>query len=171
MDVFNEVKYKNKPKYPKNLSILDQVEDYLANGQIIYASLSNNSGGHTVSIYKMEYDRYDPELIRFYVYDPNLPYQRLTDQFGQKEVYMNVYLRKEKVMLGTDVDYHYFEFDYTPFESYRSSYSYSNDYGYTMRLYHNDEPISAKITFILKLALSLGERSEYTVFLKIPRIV
>src|SRR5690606_29981324 len=81
----NEVKFSSKPSDPTNVSILDQVEELLAKGQILYASMNDGSGGHTVSIYKMEYDKYDPDLIRFYVYDPNLPYQLLKD-FGVDEI-------------------------------------------------------------------------------------
>src|SRR5699024_1229874 len=117
-------------------------EDYLSDGQIIYASLNNGSGGHTVSVYKMEYDRYDPDLVRLYVYDPNLPYERL-EQFGKEEVYIEVYKQKRQISPAID-PYDFFEFDYTPITSHADSYSYSSDAGYTMMFYHYDEPISGE---------------------------
>lgn len=139
----NEVKFSSKPSDPTNVSILNQVEELLAKGQILYASMNDGSGGHTVSIYKMEYDKYDPDLIRFYVYDPNLPYQLLKD-FGVDEIYMNIYIKEKKTMFGTGTK-EYFEFDYTPFESHRKSYTYSSLNGdYVLHLYHNDTPIHGK---------------------------
>lgn len=139
----NEVKHSSEPNDPTNISILDQVEELLANGQIIYASMNNGSGGHTVSIYKMEYDKYDPDLIRFYVYDPNLPYKYLTNEFGVQEIYMEIYKKEKDVLFGNGKK-EYFEFDYTPFKSHRKSYSYSNTAGYVLNLYHNDTPIHGK---------------------------
>lgn len=138
----NEQKHMNEPKDPQHISVLDQVEELLADGQIIYGAMSSGGGGHTVSIYKMEYDRYNPDLIRFYVYDSNLPYERMKE-FGENEVYMEVYKTERQISAAVD-PYEFIEFDYTPMEDYRPSYSYSTEEGYTLMMYHNDDPIDEK---------------------------
>ncbi|WP_062105321.1 hypothetical protein [Bacillus niameyensis] len=130
------INYKTKPYDTNNLEILDQVDEALSNGQIIYVSLHGNSSGHAVNVYKMEYDRYDPNLIRLYVYDSNFPHGRLKKE-GKDEVYINIYKRKKNTLFGTE---EYFEFDYTPFESRRADYSYSNvDKNNEIRFFINDE--------------------------------
>src|SRR5699024_172822 len=134
----NEQKHYNKPENPNHISVLDQIENYLEDGQVIYASLNNGSGGHTVSVYKMEYDRYDPDLIRLYVYDPNFPYEKLKE-YGKKEVYMEIYLEEE--VFPRDNVLEYFEFDYTPMREYESSPTYSTEDGYNVMFFHNDTPI------------------------------
>src|SRR5699024_2130346 len=70
--------------------ILDEVEEHLADGQIVLAAFTGNEAGHSVSIYKMEYDRYDVNLIRLYVYDTNLPYEKLTKEYDREKVYIEI---------------------------------------------------------------------------------
>lgn len=135
--VSNDKILNNKPINMYAASILDQVEDYLDDGQIVFAAFVGNDAGHSVSIYKMEYDRYDDDLIRLYVYDPNLPYEKLTKEHDKEEVYIEINIIQH-VLIPNQV---FFEYDYHPFEDLDSDYGYSYKNGNSMLLYHNDEPI------------------------------
>ncbi|MBS4209988.1 hypothetical protein [Bacillus sp. FJAT-50079] len=135
----NEViNYKTKPYDSSKLSIIDQIEQTLSNGQTIYASLHQEAGGHAVNVYKMEYDEFDQNLIRLYVYDSNFPYGRLKQE-KKKELFMNIYKRKKATLDGVE---EYFEFDYTPFPSQRANYSYNNvENNHEIRFFVNDQAL------------------------------
>ncbi|MCM3112367.1 hypothetical protein [Lederbergia lenta] len=135
------INYKTKPYQSSKLSILDQVEESLANGQTVYASLHKESGGHAVNIYKMEYDEFDPNLIRLYAYDSNFPYGRLKQE-KKKELFMNIYKQKKTTEDGVE---EYFQFDYTPFPSQRDNYSYNNvESNDEIRFFVNDQALKGK---------------------------
>lgn len=130
--------YKTKPYETNNITILDQLEETLSQGKIVYVTL-HGKYGHALNAYKMEFDRYDPNLIRLYVFDGNFPYGRLKKE-GKEELYINIYKRKKKTLFG---EKEYFEFDYTPFERLRERYSYSSVNGKDeIRFYVNDEPLT-----------------------------
>lgn len=133
------INYKTKPYDSSNITILDQVEDALANGNIVYASLHKDSGGHAVNIYKMEYDEFDPNLIRLYAYDSNFPYGRLKQE-KKRELFMNIYKKKRNTADGVE---EYFQFDYTPFSS--KNYSYNNTKNnHEIRFFVNDQALKGK---------------------------
>lgn len=133
------INYKTKPYDSSNITILDQVEDALANGNIVYASLHKDSGGHAVNIYKMEYDEFDPNLIRLYAYDSNFPYGRLKQE-KKRELFMNIYKKKRNTADGVE---EYFQFDYTPFSS--KNYSYNNTKNnHEVRFFVNDQALKGK---------------------------
>ncbi len=133
------INYKTKPYDSSNITILDQVEDALANGNIVYASLHKDSGGHAVNIYKMEYDEFDPNLIRLYAYDSNFPYGRLKQE-KKRELFMNIYKKKRNTADGVA---EYFQFDYTPFSS--KNYSYNNTKNnHEIRFFVNDQALKGK---------------------------
>src|SRR5690606_27597003 len=135
------INYKTKPYDSANISILDEVEEALANGNIVYASLHKESGGHAVNVYKMEYDKFDPDLIRLYVYDSNFPYGRLKEE-QKRELFMNVYKRKKTTTGGVE---EYFEFDYTPFARQRKNYSYNNvEQNHEIRFFLNDQALKGE---------------------------
>jgi len=122
---------------------LDQIEDLLANQQVIYVTLHGSDSGHAVTVYKMEYDRYDEDHIRLYVYDPNLP-QALLKKYGIKEAYIDIYLKEKDIMYqgGIVENRSYFEFDYAPLKAHREDYSYSNMQGNdSINFYHSDKAI------------------------------
>ncbi|MBP1915710.1 hypothetical protein J2Z23_002691 [Lederbergia galactosidilyticus] len=133
------INYKTKPYESSNITIIDQVEDALANGNIVYASLHKGSGGHAVNIYKMEYDEFDPDLIRLYAYDSNFPYGRLKEE-KKRELFMNIYKKKRKTADGVE---EYFEFDYTPFSSKNYSYNNTTD-DHEIRFFVNDQALKGK---------------------------
>ncbi|OAK67761.1 hypothetical protein [Lederbergia galactosidilytica] len=133
------INYKTKPYESSNITIIDQVEDALANGNIVYASLHKGSGGHAVNIYKMEYDEFDPDLIRLYAYDSNFPYGRLKQE-KKRELFMNIYKKKRKTADGVE---EYFEFDYTPFSSKNYSYNNTTD-DHEIRFFVNDQALKGK---------------------------
>src|SRR5699024_1990277 len=62
--IANDKIFDNQPFHMHADPILDEVEEHLADGQIVLAAFTGNEAGHSVSIYKMEYDRYDDNLIR-----------------------------------------------------------------------------------------------------------
>src|SRR5699024_6404712 len=101
------------------------------------AAFTGNEAGHSVSIYKMEYDRYDDNLIRLYVYDPNLPYEKLTKEYDREEVYIEINKMENELIPNQE----FFEYTYHPFEDFESNYVYYDRYQYSMLLYNNDKPI------------------------------
>lgn len=138
--VANDKILNNKPDSIKDVSILDQVEEFLADGHIVMAAFLGKDSGHSVSIYKMEYDRYDDDLVRLYVYDPNRPYEELKEKYGKKEIYIEI--NKKEMEVFSDIEI--FDFTYHPFEDIGSDYGYSDKNGDSMLLYHNDKPINPK---------------------------
>ncbi|MBO0993634.1 hypothetical protein [Bacillus sp. SD088] len=133
------INYTTKPYDSSNITILDQVEDALANGNVVYASLHKESGGHAVNIYKMEYDEFDPNLIRLYAYDSNFPYGRLKQE-KKRELFMNIHKKKRNTENGVE---EYFQFDYTPFSSKNYSYNNTED-DHEIRFFVNDQALKGK---------------------------
>ena len=135
--IANDKIFDNQPFHMHADPILDEVEEHLADGQIVLAAFTGNEAGHSVSIYKMEYDRYDDNLIRLYVYDPNLPYEKLTKEYDREEVYIEINKMENELIPNQG----FFEYTYHPFEDLDSDYGYSDQNQNSMLLYHNDKPI------------------------------
>src|SRR5699024_2206579 len=96
--IANDKIFDNQPFHMHADPILDEVEEHLADGQIVLAAFTGNEAGHSVSIYKMEYDRYDDNLIRLYVYNTNIPYKKLTKEIYREEVYIEIYKMKNELI-------------------------------------------------------------------------
>ena len=140
----NDVFRSNKPVHNTNVNIIDQIETLLADQQVVYATMQGSGSGHGLIVYKMEYDRYDEDHIRLYVYDSNLPHTQLKKR-GIKEAYIDIYLHEKEMRYrqGITKTKSYFEFDYAPLKGHREDYSYSNVEGKdVINFYHSDEPIS-----------------------------
>src|SRR5690606_17032556 len=111
------------------------------NGNIVYASLHKETGGHAANVYKMDYDKFEHDLIRLYVYDYNFPYGRSKEE-QKRELFMNVYKRKKTTTGGVE---EYFEVDYTPFARQRKNYSYSNvEQNHEIRFFLNDQALKGE---------------------------
>src|SRR5699024_11772402 len=96
--IANDKIFDNQPFHMHADPILDEVEEHLADGQIVLADFTGNEAGHSVSIYKMEYDLYDDKLIRLYVYDANLPYEKLIKEYDREEVYIELNKMKNELI-------------------------------------------------------------------------
>src|SRR5699024_12520931 len=90
-----------------------------------------------IIIYKMEYYRYDENIISLYVYDPNLPYEKLNKEYDREEVYIEINKMENELIPNQG----FFEYTYHPFEDLDSDYGYSDQNQNSMLLYHNDKPI------------------------------
>src|SRR5699024_2934458 len=130
--IANDKIFDNQPFHMHADPILDEVEEHLADGQIVLAAFTGNEAGHSVSIYKMEYDRYDDNLLRLYVYDTKLPYEQPTQEYDREEVYIEINKMEHELIPYQGV----FEYTYHPFEDLASDSGYSDQKQNSMLLYH-----------------------------------
>src|SRR5699024_9596044 len=120
--IANDKIFDNQPFHMHADPILDEVEEHLADGQIVLATFTGNEAGHSVSIYKMEYARCDHKLICMYIYDTNLPYEKQSKENDREGGYIDIN-KMENALKPTQG---FFEYTYHSFEDLDSDYGYSD---------------------------------------------
>lgn len=138
-----QLKTKNTMYDTKHANIIDKVIEKIAAGQIVYMSLSGGPGGHGVNAYRVEQDEYNPDKLYMYIYDNNLPFERIKHLIddGTQEIRMEVTKEKRKTLFNKKpAFYNHYEFDFAPLGK-DNTYRWASENGDKVRFFQKGKTI------------------------------
>lgn len=110
--------YATKEDYSKtrlwssyNYELVDHMIESLNNGQILDVYMALRSGGHVVNVYDYHYDKNNPDIVHFDVYDNNFPQNRTNN--GSELVGNKCQLTIQKLKRAFKDEY-IFNYEYAP---------------------------------------------------------